>query len=575
MLIQSEAWLIAFSPNIMLDVHLLPPPTTEIVSCFTPRRLSCLMTAVASDDQQLLGRKRRRGAIEQEHSATTKLHPPRKKPKRRGQSQQETNAAYWDSLSKRWLTRRALNEVDRRNGQRVSPVERNGDKPRQLRSLSKKLKFFAKDGGPDLCDLRGVSWTYKIARSLLISSFKYPEPFISNSTARVMPSQPSSSRTQSKSRNTLGNSTAKTTTSKTRKTSPYDPNFEQYLIDNKIYPSHYDFPDDRVPPKPNNWKDINERLKEPRLSLSPSRFPDEAFDQFVRTNSRALNEDAVMSDVFPAIQGTAGIASAKNLAFGNFKPLTHGYLVDAKPDFYDGARPAQIALQIREELGSYIIPATQGQAPALPTLFAEVKGPDGNGAVAKRQACHNGVLGERGVREFMAFGMDDSETVYDNNAYTITWTYQSATGTLQVYTIHQTQPTDPTDPPEYHMTQLNSFAITGTIERFREGVGAFRNSRDWAKEQRDGLIAAANRRVMSIPKETSTLEPSSQSVSQSTVEPDTPESETSADELSQDVGPSSSLSRKRLKRKSKRSSNKKNQSRANSRSHSRGRLLQK
>ena len=393
-----------------------------------------------------------------------------------------------------------------------------------------------------------------------------------------MPSNQSGSRTQSKSGNTLGDSTAKTTTSKTKKTSTYDHNFEQNLIDNNLYPSHYDFPDNRVPPKPNNWKEINERLKEPRPSLSPSCFPDEVFDEYVQTNARALNEDAVMGDVFPMIQGTAHIPSAKNLVFGNLEPFTHGNLVDAKPDFYDGARPAQIDLRIREELGSYITPATQGQAPALANFFTEIKGPDGSAAVAKRQACFDGALGARGVHKLRSFETDP-DTVYDNNAYTITSTYHD--GTLKMYTSHPSKPTRPENPPpEYYMTQLNTFAITGTAERFREGVGAFRNARDWAKEQRDGLIEAANGRVMGMPKDTSTLEPSTHSMSQSSIGPNALESETSADELSQDVGRVSSLSNKRLKREpEKRSSNpdlktrpKKSYSGANSRSRSRGRL---
>lgn len=67
-----------------------------------------------------------------------------------------------------------------------------------------------------------------------------------------------------------------------------------------------------------------------------------------------------MGDVFPVIQGNACIPSAKNLIFGNLEPLIHGNLVDAKSDFYKGAHPAQIDLRIREELGSYIKPATQG-----------------------------------------------------------------------------------------------------------------------------------------------------------------------------------------------------------------------
>ena len=287
-----------------------------------------------------------------------------------------------------------------------------------------------------------------------------------------------------------------------------------------------------------------------------------------------------MNKVFPVIQGSARIPSAMNLMFGNLEPLTHGNLVDAKPDFYDGARPAQIDLRTREELGSYITPATQGQAPALPNLFFEAKGPDGSAAVAKRQACFDGALGARGIHQLRSFEADPT-LAYDDNAYTITSTYHD--GQLKIYTVHPTQSTNPEHPPEYHMTQLGGWALTGSYDQFRQGTSAFRNARDWAEEQRDGFIAAANGRVIGIPKDTSTLEPSTHSMSQSTIGPDIVESETSADELSQDVGPVSSFSNKRLKGEpEKRSSNpelkarsKKGHSGACSRSRSRGRLSQR
>ena len=417
-----------------------------------------------------------------------------------------------------------------------------------------------------------------VSGQLLTSSFQYPELATPNPTAHVMPSDQSCPRTQSKSRDTLGDSTAKTTTSKTKKTSPYDPNFEQNLVDNSIYPDDYDFPDGRNPPRPNNEDEILDRLGQPRPSLSPSQFPEKDFRSFKQKNSRALNEDAVMADVFPVIQGNARIPSAKNLIFGNFEPLTYGNFVNAKPDFYDGTRPAQIDLRIREELGSYITPATQGQAPALPNFFTEAKGPNGSAAVAKRQACFDGALGARGIHELRSFEADPT-IAYDNNAFTITSTYHD--GQLKIYTVHPTQSTDPENSPEYHMTQLRSFAMTDAAQRFREGACAFRNARDWANTQRDELIAAANARVTGIPKETSTLE-SSHSMSQSTIEPMALETETSADELSQDVGQGSSLSHKRLKREPEnRSSNpnlrlrpEKSYSGANSRSRSRGRRPQ-
>lgn len=545
------------------------------------------MTAAAREDHPTCGQKRQRGAIEEEPSTNTpaSAQPPWKKAKRRRQPRQETNTAYWDSLSRLWLTRQALDELDRRNRQRTSPVRRAttcrqdlvGVKG-QLGNPSKRLLHFARHGGPDIRDLIGVSLARGMPRSLLIPYLQYPEPSTPNSTAHVMPSNQSSSRTQSKTKNTLGDSTAKTTTSKTKKTSPYDPNFEQNLIDNSIYPDDYEFPDGRDPSRPINENEILDRFRQPRPSLSPSRFSEKAFRSFKQKNSRALNEDAVMGDVFPVIQGTARIPSAKNLVFGNLEPLTQGNLVDAKPDFYDGARPAQIDLRIREELGSYITPATLGQAPALPNFFNEAKGPDGSAAVAKRQACFDGALGARGIHKLRSFEAGHT-LAHDNNAYTITSTYHD--GTLKMYTVHPTQSTNPENSPEYHMTQLRSFAMTDAAERFREGASAFRNARDWAKTQRDELIAAANGRVTGIPRETSTLEPSSHSMSQSTMDPDAPESETSVDELSQDVGPGSSHSRKRLKRNpEKRSSNsdmkihaKKSYSGAKSRSRSRGSTL--
>lgn len=287
-----------------------------------------------------------------------------------------------------------------------------------------------------------------------------------------------------------------------------------------------------------------QRMTQPRPSLSPSHFSDRAFDYFVQINEEALTEAIVMRKAFPIISGNVNIPSTGELPFGNL-------LVDAKPDFYDGARPAQIHRRIRSELGPHITPSTQQQAPALPNFFAEGKGPDGSAAVAKRQACYDGALGARGIHELRSFGVEDSETVYDNNAYTITSTYHN--GQLQMYTTHPTQPRNVETSPEYHMTQLRSLAMTDNAARFREGASAFRNARDWAKEQRDDLIAAANTRVIGMPRETSTLESSGHSMlSQSTHELAQLESETSADELALEVSVGTNTSHKRLRGSEKR-----------------------
>jgi hypothetical protein len=47
------------------------------------------------------------------------------------------------------------------------------------------------------------------------------------------------------------------------------------------------------------------------------------------------------------------------------------------------------------------------------------------------------------------------------------------------------------------MSQVEAFALTRNINTFREGATAFRNARDWAQEQRDTFITAANERARS------------------------------------------------------------------------------
>ena len=93
-------------------------------------------------------------------------------------------AAFWDNLSKIWLTKRALRELDRRNAQAApspsrlpyrrvhQPLTRNflaeSNRNRQTTRYAtdylrhyeprilKDIKLFARHGGPDLSDLRNV-----------------------------------------------------------------------------------------------------------------------------------------------------------------------------------------------------------------------------------------------------------------------------------------------------------------------------------------------------------------------------------------------------------------------------------
>jgi hypothetical protein len=104
--------------------------------------------------------------------------------------------AFWDNLSKIWLTRPSLKELDRRNAQSTlnqSRVEYKTRKPRTqsaVRECKQKaqpaipvseylsrasqadislLKTFSRIGGPDLTDLRGVCTIYIINRRLSLT----------------------------------------------------------------------------------------------------------------------------------------------------------------------------------------------------------------------------------------------------------------------------------------------------------------------------------------------------------------------------------------------------------------------
>lgn len=312
-----------------------------------------------------------------------------------------------------------------------------------------------------------------------------------------------------------------------RRTSAYNPVFEQNLINHGVYPHGYRHPDGHRPPKPNNWDDIQQRLAQPRPSLSPSRFSDGAFERFVDKNTEALNEPEVMTNAFPIIRGDSNIPSGINRMFGNLAPLTDGTIVDPQPDFYYGAHPQQLDPSVRTQLSSYVVPSTNPNAPIAANNFTEGKGPGGTAAVVKRQVLQDGAVGARTMNYLQSYG--EPQRIYDNNAYTITSSYSG--GLLQVYTTHPTPPANPGGQPEYHMNEINGWYMTGNPDTFHQGATAYRNARDWTKEKRDEFIEAANERARTLPQDMSFDSSGYSDPSTSTRRAPSPESETSEDEL--------------------------------------------
>ncbi|KAL2176560.1 uncharacterized protein P884DRAFT_260578 [Thermothelomyces heterothallicus CBS 202.75] len=388
----------------------------------------------------------------------SQVHCPNKKIKSRDRLHGSSNFSpeFWDNLSKVWLTPRALRELDRRNSTQ-------GPEPAMPAVYTTDLARFARHGGPDLRRLWG-----------------YPE---SKSAIRTMSSRRSIALSIQRTKSTKSTK-ATDVSSRTKPSSAYDKNFEQHLNDNNVYLHGRKS-------KPNNKVD----LYKSRPSLSPSKFSDSAFEHFQDEHDHLCSKGDVIRRIIPVISGSANIHNSGEVLFNNLESITDGTTGDVKPDFYDGAHFGDIDAAVRNDLNSLIIPSKTNAArrPAAPNFFLEAKAPWGGADVAKRQAGLDGAIGARAMHALQNYG--EEEPAFDGNAYTYSSTYHAGTGTLKLYAHHVTPPTAPGGRPEYHMTQVDGWDLTGNIDSFRRGATAFRNARDFAKEHRDRFIQAANARA--------------------------------------------------------------------------------
>lgn len=281
---------------------------------------------------------------------------------------------------------------------------------------------------------------------------------------------------------TLDRTTVRTKCTKAKISSTHDSAFGQHLTNHGIH--HVG-----CSQKP-NLQDVLEALSVPRSSLSLRQVCDKDFEVFLQRHWKAKNEAEVAASVISIIMGKQEETSpvAVNKMFRNLEPLTNATIPLAKPDFCYGSLPDNLDLSIRSELDRFIVPG--GDIPILPNFFLEVKGPDGRPSVATQQARYYGAIGARGMHSLQNHLR--KEPIYDDNAYSFSTTYQD--GHLILFAHHLTAPTTPGGRPEYHMTQLKSFALTSDRETFTQGVTTFRLLRDLAKRYRDDFINDANSR---------------------------------------------------------------------------------
>ncbi|KAH0539056.1 hypothetical protein FGG08_004402 [Glutinoglossum americanum] len=410
------------------------------------------------------------------HSLSADAELPPKLP-----SESTERPSIWDTLPKVWLTGYALKAFDRRTAQPTkfsSPI--SVGLPDLRKGHSKELKKFAKRGGPDLCDLRGCRYRRP----------GHPKPIKPRNLPNTVAISPEMDFY----------TWCEDGPYPKGKTTAYDKNFEYFLTMNGIYGCLHYNPDHSTNPKPNNWDDIQQRLLTRRASLSQEQFSDHDFRAFAEADAQALNEGTLMTRSFSTIRGELNDRKFYHMysfAFDNLDPLINANLVNAKPDFYDGAYPTEVPVQVRMKLDKDILPAKVKDAPCLPNFFTEGKGRTGNLTVARRQGLYDGALGARGIYKLQSF-IAGGTAACDDNAYTISATYVD--GSLALYTHHISGPGPeaPLGKLQCFTSQLGRWNIADDIETFRRGVSAFRNARDWAKEQRDKFIKSSHE-VVSLP----------------------------------------------------------------------------
>lgn len=277
-------------------------------------------------------------------------------------------------------------------------------------------------------------------------------------------------------------STDESADASSRRSSAYDADFEQKLVDNKIYITDFGRPE------PINMEEIRQRLARRRQSLDPSCFTDSDFSAFREAHRRAKDEPEVMKNVFPLICGSTDIMNKKDIHFTQLESMTKEATVKARPDFCDGACLETINKRVREDLRKYVVPSKYPDYPAAPNLFSEAKGPRGITEVANRQIGYDGAHGVRAMHKLQSY---KQQPIYDNKAYTLGSTYVH--GSLIIYAFHLSQANS--GEIEYNMTMVGGWCLLGDPDTCRKGFTWFRNARDLAEEWRDELIATANQKA--------------------------------------------------------------------------------
>jgi hypothetical protein len=138
-------------------------------------------------------------------------------------------------------------------------------------------------------------------------------------------------------------------------------------------------------------------------------------------------------------------------------------------------------------MGKYIVPSENSRHAILPNFFVELSNSISL-ARAEDRALYDGIHGARGVHALQKYV--DSGSVYDAKAYTITAILGERS--LGLYTVHLTNPPNGTDSPKYYLNLLRNWNVTESLETFQKAIRAYRNMRDFTRDERWRIIDIAN-----------------------------------------------------------------------------------
>ncbi|PYH90491.1 hypothetical protein BO71DRAFT_402162 [Aspergillus ellipticus CBS 707.79] len=233
-----------------------------------------------------------------------------------------------------------------------------------------------------------------------------------------------------------------------------------------------------------------------RPSLDHDKPTRQDFEELQSAVRKPRSGGKIRVAVMPIIENGGGVVDDSKISVGeggysfdNLAPFADGKIAETKPAYFYGTHPDQVDRWIRADRSKQIIPSLQNDRPILPNFFLEVKDDGTSQGILRLRACYNGAIGARAIHALRETTLETGENSY-GDAYTITATY--VYGRLTLYAHHYTL--SKFGHPEYTMTYLGGWMLTESVERFKEGVTAYRNARDWAKDQREELIRKANAR---------------------------------------------------------------------------------